>query len=752
MKHPFALRAMIVMVLTTTCFSMLQAAEPPSDPGWPRVFTKDNIQLSVYQPQVDYWNGYTNLHCRCAIAVKGVAKQEKFGVAEIDAVTVTDHDARLVALLPVRRDIRFPNTSDSELASLRAAVDELKPPGHAMTLSLDRLLACLDPADQPVQRPVAVNLDPPKILYSRQPAILVMMLGGAQFKPVDANRTDLEFAVNANWDLFHDIASQRYFLLDQESWLAAPDVRGPWTAATSLPASLSKLPDNEDWADVRQNIPGKPAKTVPAVYVCTEPTELIVTDGDPARSAIKGTKLYRVTNTESVLFLHTGDSRYYLLVAGRWFRAATLDGPWSAASTSLPDDFVRIPDEDPSAFVKASVPGTRESKDAVLLASVPTTTTVSVTNTTVRVVYSGTPQFVTITNTVIQYAVNTPQQVLLVDGAYYCCDQGVWFVSGSATGPWKFCTFVPAVIYTIPPSSPMHNVTYVVVQGTTPTTVIYSQTSGYSGEYVAATGVLMFGAGMIAGAVIANNSHYYYPPYPCYYTYGCGVSYHYGYGGYYYKGGGVYGPYGGAGYSASYNPATGTYCRSSYAYGPYGSASRTVAYNPYTGARAASTTVSNPYGTTSRGAAYNPSTGNAAWGRSHSGADGSATGVRTSSGAAAASWDTANSQGKVVKTSSGDIYADRNGTVYKKDPNGTWAQNSGGGWQNTPTHTTATAPTTARTQTPPVETSSGWNQNRENLESQARARQYGEQQFRRTESFQSTYGGGGFRGGGGRRR
>ena len=37
-------------------------------------------------------------------------------------------------------------------------------------------------------------------------------------------------------------------------------------------------------------------------------------------------------------------------------------------------DFAKIPDDDPAAFVKASVPGTTEAKDAVLLASIPTKT------------------------------------------------------------------------------------------------------------------------------------------------------------------------------------------------------------------------------------------------------------------------------------------------------------------------------------------------------------------------------------------
>jgi hypothetical protein len=544
------------------------------------------------------------------------------------------------------------------------------------------------------------------------------------------------FAINTNWDLFYDTASQRYFLLNRDNWLTAPAVKGPWIPAQSLPPSLYSLPAHDNWVDVRHNLPGKRVKVVPVVFVSTEPAELIITQGEPSYGPIPGTRLMRVVDTDSVLFLNSADGKFYFLVAGRWFRAASLDGPWSAASNDLPADFARIPDSDPAAFVKSSVPGTREAKDAVLLASVPTMTTVNVTNVTVNVTYNGAPQFVTITNTVVQYAVNTPYQVLFVTGKYYCCDHGVWFVSSTATGPWAFSTSVPPAIYTIPPSSPMYNVTYVTVQSSTPTTVVYSQTSGYSGEYVAATGVLMFGAGMLLGAAIANNNNNccYYPPYPSYYSYGCAATYHYGYGGYYYKGAAAYGPYGGAGYATAYNPATGTYSRGAYAYGPYGSAGvqsaynpytggyaraaqvntaygsagraagynpytgtyaaggyRSTsygtaaagrAYNPYTGASAAGASVSTAYGSAGRAAAYNPTTGNAAWGGYQSGQYGSAAGVRTSQGTGAAAWNTENSQGAVARTKSGNVYASNGDTVYKKDSSGSWSQNSGSGWES----------------------------------------------------------------------
>ena len=272
----------------------------------------------------------------------------------------------------------------------------------------------------------------------------------------------------------------------------------------------------------------------------------------------------RVANTDSAVFLNSGDKKYYLLVAGRWFRAASLKGPWSSASTSLPREFARIPDDDPAAFVKASVPDTTEAKDAVLLASIPTKTITTLTDPpAVQVNYDGQPKFQTIETTTVQYAVNTPNAVFMVNNFYYCCYNGVWFIAPGATGPWTLCNNVPAEIYTIPPSSPMYNVTYVTVQSTTPTTVVYTQTSGYYGEYVATNGVLMFGAGMVAGAIIANN---YYDHH--HYSYGWGARYDYHHGGYYRGGRVAYGPYAGVGAGAAYNSRTGTYSRGATAYGP----------------------------------------------------------------------------------------------------------------------------------------------------------------------------------------
>lgn len=63
---------------------------------------------------------------------------------------------------------------------------------------------------------------------------------------------------------------------------------------------------------------------------------------------------------------------------------------------------------------------------------------------------------------------------------------------------------MPQVIYTIPPSSPVYNVTYVTQTTTSSGSIQSSYTAGYLGAFV---------MGAAVGAIVASGTGYYYPPY-----------------------------------------------------------------------------------------------------------------------------------------------------------------------------------------------------------------------------------------------
>jgi hypothetical protein len=140
----------------------------------------------------------------------------------------------------------------------------------------------------------------------------------------------------------------------------------------------------------------------------------------------------------------------------------------------------------------------------------------------------------------------------------------------------------------------------------------------------------------------------------------------------------AYGPYGGAGVGASYNPRTGTYARGAAAYGPYGSRAAASAYNPRTGAVGATRQGSNVYGSWgSTGVARGDQW--ASTSRYTNNATGNTTRVTQGSGGGEAI--TRNTPGPggggVARTGSGDVYAGRDGNVYKKDAGGGWSEANG---------------------------------------------------------------------------
>src|SRR6185436_15684380 len=174
---------------------------------------------------------------------------------------------------------------------------------------------------------------------------------------------------------------------------------------------------------------------------------------------------------------------------------------WTFVTPKLPEDFKKIPLEHPRSRVLASVPGTREAAEAVLLAQIPQTARVAKTVQAPEVAYQGgTAQFQPIEKTTVQRATNTDKDIFKVGDLYYMCFQGVWFMAHAATGPWEVTGSVPSQIYEIPISSPSHHVTYVTVEDDDDDWVVFATAAAYTGVMVA-WGCAVWGSG------------YYYPPY-----------------------------------------------------------------------------------------------------------------------------------------------------------------------------------------------------------------------------------------------
>jgi hypothetical protein len=654
----------------------------PADPGWPRQRTNEQGSLIYYQPQVDTWTNFKDLDFRMAFSLTPKGGKEIVGVLELQAKTDVNMDDHSVLLRDFKiKEVKLPGLDPAKASQLDQAVRSFLPPNHTVVMALDRLVATVEKSQAPA--PVEVQNDPPMIFVSNTPAILLYVDGDAVKADIPA--TNLGFVVNSNFPLFFekDLEKANYLYTGQQ-WLKGASMDGAWAAATKLPADMTKLANDPKWEQMKKPIltpstKGKP----PTVFYANKPAEVILFQGQAAYANIPGTQLSYATNTDADLFVFNPTKEFYFLSAGRWFKAATLQGPWTYSTPELPPDFANIPSDSPAGRVLVSVPGTDEAKDAVLLAQIPTTVEVDQAKAAAeaKVTYDGEPEFKPIQGTSLTYATNTSEKVIKVGDVYYLCLNGVWFMSANAQGPWTTAQSVPKVIYSIPPSSPVYNVTY-VTQSTTPQgTVQASYTAGYLGTFI---------TGVAVGAIIANGSGYYYPPYyrypvggyPIYRPYPTT----YGVGAYYNPstgavgvGRGVYGPYAGAARGAAYNPYTGTYARAATAYGPNGSRTVAQAYNPYTGTYAATRQGSNAYSSWGQSVVSN---GNrSAYTQHYSNANGTVGSIQGSQGGAAVGASTKYGNAAVAKTANGNMYATHDGNVYKNTGSG-WSSYNNGNWNS----------------------------------------------------------------------
>jgi hypothetical protein len=699
------------------------AAQPaaPADGGWPQSFQEGDLTFLVYQPQLDSWED-DRISARQAVAVQKSGEEAKsYGVVWLTARTDVDKEAGRVRLYELRiPKVSFPGDEKSAPAWREALQKRLL---GEMEMSLERLqMALAVTAAEKTQKGVKVRNDPPVILFREKPAMLIYVDGKEALRPLEG--TGLERVLNTRPLVVRDPASGRFYLRLLDGWMEADALDGPWRIAQAAPASLAAAlawaQKNEKVVDLLEAKPAEvdPAEAegaekveppslakgqAPEIIVAHKPAELVVTDGAPNLAPVEKTGLLYWTNTRSDVVVDSKSGQTFVLLAGRWFSARTTAGPWTfVPADKLPKEFASIPEDGPKSNVLASVAGTPQSKEAMIANSVPQTATVKKSEARFTPSYDGgAPRLQAIEGTSLQYAVNSPTPVIQVTPtSWYACVNGVWFTSRDAAGPWAVATSVPAAIYAIPPSSPLHYVTYVKIYGSTAETVTVGYTPGYMGT-VTTTTVVVYGTGYVYPPYIGPTV-WYGPPV----TYGFGVHVVYspwtgwhmgfGYGWYapgFHVGFGV-GPWWGP--MPIYRPPFYPMYRPPYpGYRPPYPGYRPPyagypGYRPpppggYPGARPPGGTAPAPPPGGARppgGTAPAPrppssiNTGNVygQWGGAAARPAQPAAGTRPGTMPA----------GPGARPSTGDVYAGRDGSVYRPSQGGGWEKHGQGGWQNAP--------------------------------------------------------------------
>jgi hypothetical protein len=441
----------------------------------------------IYEPQPENVEGDL-LSCRAAFSLAKSGEQNPiFGVLWFTEQLQIDRDSSAVNArnLDVTR-VRLPGITAAESRRYEKLVED-EATQWDLSGSLEDLQAGLAAAEK--ERISVENLEttPPRILISYQRAILIQYDGDPALGPIEGS--NLQRVANTPFAVIYDPPSGDYYLSGARLWYTSKDPLAHWREIPVAPPEVENLvPPDTSSADM---IEGGP----PAVLTATEPTELISIDGQPNFAPLVDGDLLYVTNTESDVVREVSTQAVFVLLAGRWFRAASLDGPWSfVRGDQLPESFSRVPADSPKGEILAAVAGTDQADDAVADAEIPQTSAIRRDSTDFAVAYDEAPQFEAVEGTQLQYAVNTDAQVILADGRYYACDQGVWYISDNPDGPWSVSETRPVEVDDIPPSCPAYNLRYVYIYDSTPSVIYMGYLPGYLGCYPY-YGTVVYGTG-----------------------------------------------------------------------------------------------------------------------------------------------------------------------------------------------------------------------------------------------------------------
>ncbi|MEP7330029.1 MAG: autotransporter [Betaproteobacteria bacterium] len=487
----------------TPATSRTQPAVPSPSQAWPREVKLPNAVILVYQPQVSQWVD-DKIEFRTALGIKpNGAAAESYGTIFATARTRVNKSLRTVVFedLQITKST-FPSLPDHGAAYLTALQKQFG--ASVRSIALDRLKISPTLTGNTVAQ-VDLQNTVPRIIVSNVPTILVPIDGAPVLRPVASNAR-FQRVINTRALLLKDTVESYFYVHVYDGWLQTPALDLPWTRPFITPpgldavarAAMAKRGVDMLIGDPKANPPMMLDSNKPQIVVSTVPAELIVFNGPPDFTPIAGTSLQWVTNSRTDVLRDTASNKIFVLLAGRWFSSPSMIGPWTyVASNALPADFARIPPTSLAGAVLPAVAGTPQARQALVDNSIPQTASIPLaTGPKFTAKFDGAPQWKPISGTSLKYAVNSPMPVIATGtGTLYSVKAGVWFTAVQAAGPWTIATSVPAEIYTIPASSPLHYVSYVHVYSATADMVHVGYTPGYLGSAVSASGTVVYGTG-----------------------------------------------------------------------------------------------------------------------------------------------------------------------------------------------------------------------------------------------------------------
>ena len=195
----------------------------------------------------------------------------------------------------------------------------------------------------------------PKVFARSEPAELILIEGKPKLEPI--GNTGISYVSNTQAVLLKHRRSW-YFLVSGR-WFESKTLGGKWAHAERLPEAFGRIPADHVMAKVRSSVPGTFEARLAAVEALI-PSKQEVKVGDPAPvevvyagepkfAAIEGASVEMAINTGFDVLLIGGE--YWLCYEGVWYVAASAAGPFKVAAEAPAEDLDSIPPSSPAHHV-----------------------------------------------------------------------------------------------------------------------------------------------------------------------------------------------------------------------------------------------------------------------------------------------------------------------------------------------------------------------------------------------------------------
>ena len=513
-------------ILLVVFTSLMAISIGKAQTTWPqKLYTTEGTKITVYQPQSEDLKGNI-LTGRAAISVMGANSSDPvFGVCWFKAVLLNNNNSKVAEVTTIEiKQLKIPDSthqfqSDDIIATLQSQL-----PTKNIKFDVTELNKSVK-QEQKNSNPT-LNNNAPYIIYRTKPSTLVVLDGAPKFE-LDT-KFNMERIINTPSLIVRNPQDNLLYFYRGGIWYSAADISSKWSFVKYLPMNIQKVDDliheSTTAGDLKNDYNFNKATTPSDIIVSTSPAELIQTEGEVTYQSIEETNLLYADNSLDDIFKDVNSQQNFILVSGRWYSANSLNGPWTyVPANQLPQDFAKIPEGSEKDGVLTHVAGTDAANEAVMNAQIPQTAKVDRRTATCNVSYEGDPSFTPINGTSLMVAENSSITVLKSGRKYYAVDNGIWFVSQSAYGPWTVSTDRPYDVDNIPADNIAYNTRYVYVYDVDPDYVWMGYTPGYTGCYI-------YGPTVVWGTGWYYNPWYHHHYYSRPYTWGFGMQYNPWYG------------------------------------------------------------------------------------------------------------------------------------------------------------------------------------------------------------------------------